>query len=79
MEKKASSTSSFSIFFKKASGSGSAWRWKLKTSAGLRWKKRFNLHLWFIDDVLFKVVSAFEAVCLVSALCFFFLCCGCHF
>ncbi|PIN23456.1 hypothetical protein CDL12_03832 [Handroanthus impetiginosus] len=76
------STSSFSFFFKrlnkKGIGSG-AWRWKLKSSAGLRWKRRFNLHLWFVDDFLFKIVSVGEAIVLVSTLCFFFVCCGCHF
>ncbi|GFP81132.1 hypothetical protein PHJA_000256500 [Phtheirospermum japonicum] len=60
-------------------GSGGAWPWKLKSSAGLRWKKRFNLHLWFVDGILFKIVSAFEAFVLISTLCAFFLCCGCHF
>ncbi|KAL7089327.1 hypothetical protein ACP275_13G180600 [Erythranthe tilingii] len=84
VEKKAStSSSSFSFFFRrlsmKGSGSGGAWPWKLKSTAGLRWKKRFNLHLWFVDGFLFKIVSIFEAVFLVSTLCFFFLCCGCHF
>ncbi|KAL9452229.1 hypothetical protein AB3S75_008090 [Citrus x aurantiifolia] len=50
----------------------------------LRWKflgkwKRLNLQISFFDDVLFKIVSVFEAVVLVATACFFFLCCGCHF
>ncbi|KAI3466809.1 hypothetical protein Pfo_023472 [Paulownia fortunei] len=82
MEKK---PSSFSFFFKRLTkkssgggGSGGAWRWKLKSSTGFRWKRRFNLHLWLVDSFLFKIVSVFEAIVLVSRLCFFFLCCGCH-
>ncbi|KAL3851465.1 hypothetical protein ACJIZ3_013347 [Penstemon smallii] len=83
MEKK---PSSFSFLFKSlnkkspgGSGGGSAWRWKSKSSAGFRWKRRFNLHLWFVDHFLFKIVSVFEAIFLVSTVCLFFLCCGCHF
>ncbi|KAL8460885.1 hypothetical protein ACS0TY_031603 [Phlomoides rotata] len=85
MEKKpstSSSVSSFSLFFKrlnkKGNGAGFRW-WKLKSSAGLRWKKRFNLHIWFVDDILFKIVSVFEGIFLVSTVCVFFICCGCHF
>ncbi|WOG84998.1 hypothetical protein DCAR_0104184 [Daucus carota subsp. sativus] len=60
-----------------------------------RWKKRWSfsrssssssssysnsrLPRWFVNDVLFKIVSVFEGVVLVSTLCIFFLCCGCHF
>ncbi|CAA3000896.1 AF211538_1Avr9 Cf-9 rapidly elicited 180, partial [Olea europaea subsp. europaea] len=58
--------------------SSGASRWKFKSSTGLRWKRRFSLHLWFVDDILFKIVSIFEAIILVATLCFFFLCCGCH-
>ncbi|PON31344.1 hypothetical protein TorRG33x02_358000 [Trema orientale] len=32
-----------------------------------------------LDDVVFKILYVVEAVVLVSTLCFFFLCCGCHF
>ncbi|CAN1230643.1 hypothetical protein LINGRAPRIM_LOCUS1483 [Linum grandiflorum] len=32
-----------------------------------------------VDDLIFKVVSAVEAVVLVAAVSFFYLCCGCHF
>ncbi|PIN20268.1 hypothetical protein CDL12_07031 [Handroanthus impetiginosus] len=88
MEKK---PSSFSFLFKRlnkkgsgssgsdsSSGSSRAWRQKLKSSTGFRWKKKFNLHLWLVDGLLFKIVSTFEAIVLVSKLLFFFLCCGCH-
>ncbi|KAL5771995.1 hypothetical protein ACOSP7_011600 [Xanthoceras sorbifolium] len=54
-----------------------SWRWKFLGSS-FKWK-RLNFHLSFIDDLLFKFVSVFEAVVLVATLCFFFLCCGCHF
>ncbi|KAL6500730.1 hypothetical protein OROHE_025527 [Orobanche hederae] len=84
MEKKTSSSSTFSFFFKRlntkgSDGGGGLWPWKLKSFAGMRWKKRYNLHLWFVDGFLFKIVSVFEAFVLVSTLCAFFLCCGCHF
>ncbi|KAL8486956.1 hypothetical protein ACS0TY_023592 [Phlomoides rotata] len=45
---------------KKGNDTGFRW-WKLKSSAGLRWKKRFNLHIWFI--------SVFEGIFLVSTMC----------
>ncbi|KAB2007623.1 hypothetical protein ERO13_D10G040100v2 [Gossypium hirsutum] len=56
------------------------WRWKFLGSA-FKWKKMpsLNIHLSFIDDVLFKIASVLEAIFLVSTLCFFYLCCGCHF
>ncbi|KAL5997505.1 hypothetical protein ACLOJK_008435 [Asimina triloba] len=51
--------------------------WKFSFPA---WKwKRLEFQLSLLDDVLFKVVSVFEAIVLVSTLCFFYLCCGCHF
>ncbi|KAL7142519.1 hypothetical protein ABFS83_08G128700 [Erythranthe nasuta] len=92
MEKKQSSA--FSFLFKRLSnkknsgdgggdggGGGGAWRWRRKSSRsdGFRWKKRFNLYHWIVDSLLFRIVSVLEAVVLVSRLCFFFLCCGCHF
>ncbi|KAK6932230.1 hypothetical protein RJ641_001854 [Dillenia turbinata] len=52
------------------------WRLKFVFSA-FRWK-RLNIQLSFLDDVLFKIVSVLEAIVLLSTLCFFFLCCGCH-
>ncbi|KAK8551420.1 hypothetical protein V6N13_119887 [Hibiscus sabdariffa] len=54
-----------------------AWRWKFLGSA-FKWK-RLNIKLSFIDDVRFKIVSVLEAIYLVATLCFFYLCCGCHF
>ncbi|XAR72449.1 hypothetical protein NMG60_11019089 [Bertholletia excelsa] len=62
------------FFFKRLGGKKVSSRkpWKLRSS-GLRWK------LWFVDGFLFKIVSIFEAIALVAALCFFYLCCGCHF
>ncbi|EYU43274.1 hypothetical protein ABFS82_08G130800 [Erythranthe guttata] len=90
MEKKQSSA--FSFLFKRLSnkkssgdggggGGGGAWRWRRKSSRsdGFRWKKKFNLYHWIVDSLLFRIVSVLEAVVLVSRLCFFFLCCGCHF
>ncbi|XP_055805129.1 uncharacterized protein LOC129873953 [Solanum dulcamara] len=59
----------------------SSWRWRFKNlSSGLRWKSKrlYKLRYWFIDCFLFKIVSAFEAIFLVSALAFFYLCFGCH-
>ncbi|KAI5670825.1 hypothetical protein M9H77_11189 [Catharanthus roseus] len=62
-----------------AGSNGGSGRWKFKNfSSGLRWKRKFTLHLWFIDGFLFKIVSVLEAIVLVSTLCVFFLCCGCH-
>jgi hypothetical protein len=56
---------SFSFFSSSPSPSGSSWR---------------GLHLGFslLDDLLFQILYCVEAVVLVLALCFFFLCCGCH-
>ncbi|PRQ52094.1 hypothetical protein RchiOBHm_Chr2g0151771 [Rosa chinensis] len=51
--------------------------WPRKLSSVFRWK-RVDLRLRIIDDVVFKILSVVEAVVLVSTLCFFFLCCGCH-
>ncbi|KAK9093466.1 hypothetical protein Syun_028377 [Stephania yunnanensis] len=43
-----------------------------------KWR-RLDLKVSFLDDVMFKIVSVFEALILVSALCFFYCFCGCHF
>lgn len=51
---------------------------KLLGSA-FKWRRVTNLQISFVDDLLFKIVSMLEAVVLGGALCFFFLCCGCHF
>ncbi|KAL2322525.1 hypothetical protein Fmac_026904 [Flemingia macrophylla] len=32
-----------------------------------------------VDTVVFKIVSVVEGVVIVSTLCVFYLCCGCHF
>ena len=64
------------IFFKRLRMQ-TAWRWKFLGSA-FKWK-RLNLQLSFVDDVLFRILSVFEAIVLVATLCFFYLCCGCHF
>ncbi|KAK4361310.1 hypothetical protein RND71_020262 [Anisodus tanguticus] len=56
-------------------------RWRFKNlSSGLRWKSKrlYKLLHWFVDCFLFKIVSVFEAIFLVSTLAFFYLCCGCH-
>ncbi|KAJ8762026.1 hypothetical protein K2173_006628 [Erythroxylum novogranatense] len=52
------------------------WRWSFWRSA-FKWK-RHALQLWLIDDLMFKIVSVLEAIVLVTNLCFFYLCCGCH-
>ncbi|RYR06158.1 hypothetical protein Ahy_A06g030866 [Arachis hypogaea] len=46
--------------------------------SSLKWKK-LCWPLSFIDDMIFKIVSIFEAIALVSMLSFFYLCCGCSF
>ncbi|XP_049384192.1 uncharacterized protein LOC125848381 [Solanum stenotomum] len=59
----------------------SSLRWRFKNlSSGLRWKSKrlYKLRYWFVDCFLFKIVSVFEAIFLVSALAFFYLCFGCH-
>ncbi|CAK7350247.1 unnamed protein product [Dovyalis caffra] len=56
-----------------------SWRWRLKfLGSAFKWK-RLNIQLSFFDDLIFKIVSVLEAIVLVIPLCFFFLCCGCHF
>ncbi|KAF5954828.1 hypothetical protein HYC85_007684 [Camellia sinensis] len=54
------------------------WPWSL---SDFKWKKpHFQLQkISIVDDLLFRILSVFEAIVLVSTLCFFFLCCGCHF
>nr|XP_009761123.1 PREDICTED: uncharacterized protein LOC104213334 [Nicotiana sylvestris] len=59
----------------------SSLRWRFRNlSSGLRWKskKLYKLRYWIVDCLLFKIVSVFEAIFLVSTLAFFYLCCGCH-
>ncbi|XP_026390634.1 uncharacterized protein LOC113286154 [Papaver somniferum] len=52
--------------------------WKFKFSSSSFKFKYLNIHISFLDDILFKIISVFEAILLVSALCFFYLFCGCH-
>jgi hypothetical protein len=52
--------------------------WSSSSSSVFKWN-RLTLPVSFMEDVVFKVVSAFEAVVLVLTLCFFYLCCGCSF
>ncbi|KAK9056040.1 hypothetical protein SSX86_027127 [Deinandra increscens subsp. villosa] len=64
----------FAFFFKRLHGKP---RERMSKSRGLRWKAaKFNVRRWFIDRFLFKILSVFEAVVMVSTLCFFYLCCG---
>ncbi|XP_030462985.1 uncharacterized protein LOC115682788 [Syzygium oleosum] len=50
--------------------------WKLP---GIKKSLSLGFQVAVIDGVVFRIVSAVEAVVLVSTLCFFYLCCGCHF
>jgi hypothetical protein len=55
------------------------WRWRLRfLVSAFKWK-RLKIQLSLLDDLLFKIISVLEAIVLVITLCFFFLCCGCHF
>ncbi|KAK9706933.1 hypothetical protein RND81_07G161800 [Saponaria officinalis] len=59
-----------------------AWRWRLLSNGGIlkiKWKRINMIKLSVFHDIYFKIISTFEAVFLVSTLCLFFLCCGCHF
>ncbi|KAG8055431.1 hypothetical protein GUJ93_ZPchr0001g31773 [Zizania palustris] len=42
------------------------------------WGEKAGLVVSLLDDALFHVLYAAEAVVLSAALCGFFLCCGCH-
>ncbi|KAB2026712.1 hypothetical protein ERO13_D06G205000v2 [Gossypium hirsutum] len=55
-----------------------SWRWKYVLGSAFKWKRLHIHHFSFIDDLLFKIASIFEAIFLVSTLCFFYLCCGCQ-
>ncbi|KAF5811304.1 hypothetical protein HanRHA438_Chr04g0189571 [Helianthus annuus] len=68
----------FPFFFKRLHGKTRKGLWKRFGTPGLRWKTKFNIRQWFVDRVLFKILSVFEAVVMVSTLCFFYLFCGCH-
>lgn len=43
-----------------------------------RWEEKAGLVVSLLDDALFHVLYAAEAVLLSAALCGFFLCCGCN-
>uniref|UniRef100_A0A0E0JNR2 Uncharacterized protein n=1 Tax=Oryza punctata TaxID=4537 RepID=A0A0E0JNR2_ORYPU len=45
---------------------------------GWRWGEKAGLVVSLLDDALFHVLYAAEAVVLSAALCSFFLCCGCN-
>ncbi|EOA36367.1 hypothetical protein CARUB_v10010766mg [Capsella rubella] len=48
------------------------------TSSG-KWKRvEIILLTDIVDGVVYKVMYVVEALVLVSTLCFFYLCCGCH-
>ncbi|XP_068668938.1 uncharacterized protein [Aristolochia californica] len=64
-------------WFKLKKMSKESWPWRFHIPPVWRWK-RLDFQLSILDDVLFKIVSIVEAILLVSVLCFFFLCCGCH-
>ncbi|KAK1298069.1 hypothetical protein QJS10_CPB14g00510 [Acorus calamus] len=53
-------------------------RWRLKFLTSIRWR-RLDFHVSFFDEVLFRILSVLEFVFLLSTLCFFYLCFGCHF
>jgi len=52
------------------------WPWRFSV---FRWKRLDYLQTTFMDTVVFRILSVAEAVVLVSTVCFFYLCCGCHF
>ncbi|KAI4301693.1 hypothetical protein L6164_034944 [Bauhinia variegata] len=47
-----------------------SFNWSLRRWAGL-------MDVSIVDELVWRVVTAFESVALVSMLCFFFLFCGC--
>ncbi|KAB8455102.1 hypothetical protein FH972_025255 [Carpinus fangiana] len=53
-------------------------QWPRRLFSAFRWK-RLDFQTTVIDGVVFKMLSVVEGVVLVSTLCFFYLCCGCHF
>lgn len=56
---------------------GATMKWKLP--GALRWKKMAtSIRVSIFDSLLFKIISVLEAIALVSTLCFFYFCCGCH-
>ncbi|WOG89693.1 hypothetical protein DCAR_0208931 [Daucus carota subsp. sativus] len=77
------------LYFLKRNGkksAGGSWRrfgwWKkrgLFSKSSSSSSSSSGFHSRIVDSILFKIASGFESVVLVSAVCFFFLCCGCHF
>ncbi|KAG2712688.1 hypothetical protein I3843_04G128600 [Carya illinoinensis] len=41
--------------------------------------KRLDFQMAIMDGVVFRILSVVEGIVLVFTLCFFYLCCGCHF
>ncbi|KAL1328327.1 hypothetical protein HN51_038201 [Arachis hypogaea] len=78
---KKGSSSSSSWFFKNKKRLSSSWNFRLKYlfSSAFKWKSLSTIRVSLVDGVVFRLVSAFEAVLLVLTLCFFYLCCGCNF
>ncbi|XP_058745077.1 uncharacterized protein LOC131617840 [Vicia villosa] len=62
------------LWFKKMKKEISSWRFSV-----FKWKRLDNLQTTFMDTVVYRILSVAEAVVLVSTVCFFYLCCGCHF
>ncbi|KAI4385084.1 hypothetical protein MLD38_003146 [Melastoma candidum] len=66
----------FSSLRKVLSTSKQMWpSWKLFSFRIRRSDSRVSV----MDGVVFRILSVVEVVVLVSTLCFFYLCCGCHF
>ncbi|KAL4298821.1 uncharacterized protein LOC130941874 [Arachis stenosperma] len=77
--KKISSSSSKKLWLKKLVKK-ELWQFtRLFSCASFRGWKRLDIQTTVVDTVVFKILSAVEAVVLVSTLCFFYLCCGCNF
>ncbi|ESW18327.1 hypothetical protein PHAVU_006G031600 [Phaseolus vulgaris] len=51
--------------------------WPRRLSSSFR-GKRLHIHTTIVDNVVYKIVSIVEGVVIVSTLCVFYLCCGCH-
>lgn len=66
------------LFFKRLNSKNRKGIWKKIGNSGLRLKTKFNIREWFMDRVIFKFLSFFEVVAMVSTLAFFYLCCGGH-
>ncbi|XP_010522078.1 PREDICTED: uncharacterized protein LOC104800829 [Tarenaya hassleriana] len=55
------------------------WRpWRRLSSSAMKWKRLDFIQKGIMDNVVFRVMYVVEALVLVSTLCFFYLCCGCH-